>query len=105
MSYVLRYLGTYVTYYNGLWNWLIFMFAMQKTRDFDNKCLQICIACGHIVIKGGYYFLQGLQLRTLLECRFYSREGLIWGSTVIRLYPNCHPVHLLGLMHLLGTQG
>jgi hypothetical protein len=34
------------------------------------------------ISRAGIIFLQGLQLRVLLECGFYSREGLIWGNTV-----------------------
>ena len=36
------------------------------------------------ISRAGIIFLQGLQLRALLECGFYSREGLIWGNTVIK---------------------
>ena len=34
------------------------------------------------ISRAGIIFLPGLQLRALLECGFYSREGLIWGNTV-----------------------
>ena len=49
--------------------------AMQKTHDFNDKIASI-IARGDIS-RAGIIFLQGLQLRALLECGFYSREGLI----------------------------
>ena len=43
----------------------------------------------------GIIFLQGLQLRALLECGYYSREGLIWGNTVhitVRPYNYAIPI-------------
>ena len=46
---------------------------MQKTRDFEMTSSN---ARGDIS-RAGIIFLQGLQLRALLECGFYSREGLI----------------------------
>ena len=48
--------------------------AMQKTRDFDN------MSSNNVrgdISRAGIIFLQGLQLRALLECGYYSREGLI----------------------------
>ena len=50
--------------------------AMQKTR--------ILIARRDIS-RTGIIFLQGLQLRAVLEQGLYSREGLIWGNTVIKV--------------------
>ena len=40
------------------------------------------------ISRAGIIFLQGLQLWALLECGFYSREGLIWGNTVC-YYNSC----------------
>ena len=64
--------------------YLIVMFvlydAMQKTRDFDN------MSSNNVrgdISRAGIIFLKGLQLRVLLECGFYSREGIIWGNTVL----------------------
>ena len=42
--------------------------AMQKKASY--------IASGDIS-RAGIIFLQGLQVRVLLECGYYSREGLI----------------------------
>ena len=50
-----------------------------KTSRFAG--LSSNIARGDIS-RAGIIFLQCLQLRALLECGFYSREGLIWGNTV-----------------------
>ena len=47
---------------------------------YDNN-FDYNIAPGDIS-RAGIIFLQGLQLRALLECGFYSREGLLWGNTV-----------------------
>ena len=49
---------------------------MWKTRDFDNK-MSSNIARGDIS-RAGIIFLQGLQLRALLECGYYSRAGIIF---------------------------
>ena len=49
--------------------------------EFDNMKMTSNIARGDIS-RAGIIFFQGLQLRALLECGFYSREGLIWGNTV-----------------------
>ena len=54
---------------------------IQKTRIL---VINVFEYCPRVYIEGGYYFLQGLQLRALLERGFYSREGLIWGYTVRR---------------------
>ena len=58
--------------------YLIVMFvlydAMQKTRDFDN------MSSNNVrgdISRAGIIFLQGLQLRVLLECGYYSRAGII----------------------------
>ena len=34
------------------------------------------------ISRAGIIFLKDLQVRVLLECGYYSREGLIWGNTV-----------------------
>ena len=54
--------------------------GMPKTCDFDNKWLRILpagIDQGWVLVLVGIIILQDPQLRVLLECRFYSREGLI----------------------------
>ena len=51
------------------------MYAMQKTSDFD-----IHMSSNNVpgdISRAGIILLQDLQLRVLLECGFYSREGLI----------------------------
>ena len=48
---------------------------VQNMRDFDKKKASN-IARGDIS-RAGIIFLQGLQLRVLLRCGYYSREGLI----------------------------
>ena len=66
--------------------WIGFLYdATQKTRDFDNRDVRVFGFSGFMssnnvrgdISRAGIIFLQGLQLRVLLECGFYSREGLI----------------------------
>ena len=40
------------------------------------------------ISRAGIILLQGLQLRAILECGYYSREGLIWGNTVCAAHEN-----------------
>ena len=47
----------------------------EKTRDFDKK--KASDNARGDKSRAGIIFLQGLQLRALLECGYYSREGLI----------------------------
>ena len=53
---------------------------VKKTRNFDKK--KASDDARGDKSRAGIIFLQGLQLRALLECGLYSREFLIWGNTV-----------------------
>ena len=49
----------------------------KRANLIINPIINVFEYCPRGYIEGGYYFLQGLQLRALLERGFYSREGLI----------------------------
>ena len=79
---------------------LFFQFKIWKPIIFwlflKQVCLVLIISLHHYkkwnknslintrgdISRAGIILLWGLQLRALLECGFYSREGLIWGNTV-----------------------
>ena len=56
---------------------LFFKTPCKKPRDFDNTYIMSSNNVRGDISRAGIIFLQGLQLRVLLECGFYSREGLI----------------------------
>jgi len=60
--------------------------AMQKRAILIIYAKKIIYMSSNIargdISRAGIIFIQGLQLRVLLECGYYSREGLIWGNTV-----------------------
>ena len=64
----------------NLWWFLPFI----KTR---HKIMSLYIARGDI-LRAGIINCSIALLRALLECGYYSREGLIWGNTVVYKWKN-----------------
>ena len=60
------------------------MTPCKKTLNFDDTYIMICLRIMSAWIYRGrvLFFLHDLQLRALLDRRFYSREGFTWGNTV-----------------------